>query len=263
MDRLIGILFGVLTQCLFGFTVYRLFCFLAGRLPVENDGALWIDGLLALAFAVPHSVLLLPKTRQVMERWIRPELYGCFYCAVTCASLLMMFACWRTHPASVWQSQGWVSWLIRGGFYGSWLALLYSLSLTGLGYQTGWTQWQYWFRGRSLPRREFRPRGLYRWLRHPVYLSFLGLIWFTPRMTLDHAVLTAIWTIYIFIGSYLKDERLAYYLQESYRAYQRRVPGYPLMPFGPLARARSPGAAATVPSPRVAPVHRPPDQRAA
>ena len=44
----------------------------------------------------------------------------------------------------------------------------------------------------------FEPRGAYLWMRHPVYLSFLGLIWFTPYMTIDRAVLTALWTVYIF-----------------------------------------------------------------
>jgi protein-S-isoprenylcysteine O-methyltransferase Ste14 len=78
--------------------------------------------------------------------------------------------------------------------------------------------------------------GVFRWLRHPVYLSFLGLIWFTPRMTFDHAVLTTVWTVYVFIGSWLKDRRLAYYIGDEYREYASRVPGYPGMIAGPLAR---------------------------
>jgi methanethiol S-methyltransferase len=116
--------------------------------------------------------------------------------------------------------------------------LAYSLSLTGLGYPTGWTPFLHWLRGQSPPRRDFVPRGAYHLLRHPVYLSFLGLICFTPRMTLDHAVLTGIWAAYIFFGSYLKDRRLVHYLGDSYRTYQARVPGYPLMPFGPLGKVR-------------------------
>jgi protein-S-isoprenylcysteine O-methyltransferase Ste14 len=79
--------------------------------------------------------------------------------------------------------------------------------------------------------------SLYRFLRHPIYLSFLGLIWFTPRMSLDHVLLTGVWTAYIFIGSYLKDERLAFYVGSPYREYQTRVPGYPLF-FGALGRHR-------------------------
>ena len=31
-------------------------------------------------------------------------------------------------------------------FLASWVALFYSLSLTGLGYQTGWTPWWHWLR---------------------------------------------------------------------------------------------------------------------
>jgi len=90
----------------------------------------------------------------------------------------------------------------------------------------------------AAPRRGFAERGAYRFLRHPVYLSFLGLIWFTPRMTLDHALLTGIWTVYIFLGSWLKDRRLTFYLGDKYRSYAAAVPGYPLVPFRLLARIR-------------------------
>ncbi len=138
---------------------------------------------------------------------------------------------------------------LDAGYIASWLALFYSLSLTGLGYQTGLKEWLHWIRRQPLPRRDFTPRGAYFWLRHPVYLSFLGLLWFTPTMTLDHALLTAIWTAYIFLGSWLKDLRLAHYLGEPYLVYAARVPGYPGMTVGPLSRWRLPAPATTEPEP--------------
>ncbi len=97
------------------------------------------------------------------------------------------------------------------------------------------------------------------WLRHPVYLSFLGLIWFTPRMSVDHAILTGIWTVYILVGSHLKDQRLAYYVGATYRHYQQQVAGYPLVFSGPLGRhpveatqAKAPSLRARSPEPSAA-----------
>ena len=49
-------------------------------------------------------------------------------------------------------------------------------------------------------------------------------------------MLIARWTVSIFIGSVLRDRRLTRSLGEDDRAYQARVPGYPGIPFGPLAR---------------------------
>ena len=126
--------------------------------------------------------------------------------------------------------------------YASWVGLLYSLWLSGMGYQTGLLPWLYWLRRRQLPRREFLQSGLFKWMRHPVYLSFLGLIWFTPRMTLDHVILTGVWTVYIYLGSYLKDQRLLHYIGEPYRHYMRRVPGFPLIGLGILGRSSTDSA---------------------
>jgi hypothetical protein len=66
-------------------------------------------------------------------------------------------------------------------------------------------------------------------------------------MTIDHALLTGTWTLYIFVGSVLKDRRLEFYLRDDYREYAARVPGYPGMPFGPLARWPKPKSDAQSP----------------
>jgi methanethiol S-methyltransferase len=69
-----------------------------------------------------------------------------------------------------------------------------------------------------------------------VYLSFLGLVSFVPCMATDRATMTAVWTIYVFFGSYLKDRRMVHYLGISYRHYQAQAPGYPGIPVSPLER---------------------------
>ena len=70
-------------------------------------------------------------------------------------------------------------------------------------------------------------------------------------MTADHAVLTGIWSGYIFLGSCLKDQRLHYYVGRSYREYQAAVPGYPGMLLGPLARRPLPVPETWPTAPRV------------
>ena len=238
---MLGIAFGIGTQSLFVFTVWRLFWFLKGREPATGSpGSLLVDAGLAAQFAVPHSLLLLPAVRDRLTRVIPSVFYGSFYCVVTCGCLLLMFGLWQPCSGVVWRFDGAARSAIEVAFVGSWVALFYSLHLTGLGYQTGFTPWWHWLRGNPLGVRRFEPRGAYRWFRHPVYLSFLGLVWFSPVVTPDRAVLIGTWTVYIAIGSYLKDQRLAYYLGDRYRDYQSRVWGYPGIWFAPLGRVPAP-----------------------
>ncbi len=229
-NRISGVLFGFGNQVLFLITVWYLFWFLRDGRVVMAEGD-WIlrDCGLAVLFAVAHSVMLVPRTRKVLTRWIPPAFYDSTFCVVTCVSLLVMFFAWRTSETVIWRAEGVTASIIHGCFYCSWAALMYSLALTGLGYQNGWTPFYHWLRREKPPRREFKPRGAYQRFRHPVYLSFLGLVWFTPLMTLDHAALTAIWTAYIFLGSNLKDRRLTHYIGQPYQQYAQRVPAYPLI----------------------------------
>ena len=240
--------FGALTQVLFGFTVLRLFPYLRGEWyfsgafsPAPGASSTWwlVDGLLALQFAVSHSLLLLPPTRKWLSKHTPSALYGCIFCFVTCLSLLSAMEAWQPATLAVWRLDGLPARVVDACFLASWGALFYSLYLTGLGYQTGLTPWWHYTRGQQPPRRGFEPKGAYRLVRHPVYLSFLGLIWFNPAMTIDRMVLALIWTSHIFIGSYLKDRRLVHYIGETYRDYQRKVPGYPFLTRGPLGKLRT------------------------
>ena len=240
MRRLSGFAFGVATHVLFAVTVFCLYRFLEATDRGHPAGSLLLDVGLALQFAVVHSLLLYPAVRKRLTRFIAAPFYGCFFCVATCGQLLTTFAFWQSSPVEVWNLSGVPAAGMRAGFFISWVLLFYSLYLSGLGWQTGLTPWWAWVRRQPAPRRNFVPCGAYRLLRHPVYLSFGGLLWFTPHMTLDHALLTGIWTTYIFVGSWLKDRRLEFFIGEDYREYMTRVPGYPFILAGPLARLRAP-----------------------
>jgi protein-S-isoprenylcysteine O-methyltransferase Ste14 len=247
LARTAGIVFGAGTQVGFLITVWYLFFFLKNGHPSSHSPWLAADLMLALQFAIIHSLLLYPRVKAQLTKFVPTAFYGCLFCVATCGCLAAIFAGWRATPRVVWQLSGTSAAGVRAGFYASWVALFYSLSISGLGYQTGLTPWWYWLRRQPAPRRQFVPRGAYRWLRHPIYLSFLGLIWFTPTMTWDHALLTLVWTAYILVGSYLKDERMAFYVGDEYRRYQARVAGYPLVFWGPLARRAVPAPQPAIP----------------
>jgi methanethiol S-methyltransferase len=227
MRRFLGIACGILTHVVFFATLVPLYRFLRNDFAAAPEGSLWIDAAAALLFAVPHSILLHPATRRWITRRLRSEFYGLLFCFVTCVSLWLVFVVWRGSRSVVWAWPDRLRPVVEIGFFLSWLALFYGLSLTGLGFQTGLTPWWHWVKRRPLPRREFHPVGVYRYTRHPVYLSFLGLVWLTPVVTLDRAVLIGVWTVYVFVGSYLKDERLSRVLGEPYRQYRAEVPAYP------------------------------------
>lgn len=238
-----GALFGVLTQVFFLWTVVQLFLFLRFAEGTNYAGWWYTDALMAIGFAIPHSLLLTRGAHTRLKRWIPRELIGCLHCCVTCGSLLLLIGWWGKSDWTLWQTSGWANVACQIGFYVSWFALVYSLWWSGLGYQTGLTPWWYWIRGRQQPVREIVTRGPYRWMRHPVYVSFLGLIWFTPTMSVDHVILTAIWSIYIFAGSHFKDRRLLYFLGSEYRMYAERVVGLPIIGFGSLRRFKCATAA--------------------
>lgn len=60
--------------------------------------------------------------------------------------------------------------------------------------------------------------------------------WLTPVVTLDRAVLVAVWTPSIAVGRVLEDRRLLFFMDDEYRSSMARVPGDPGIPTGPLAR---------------------------
>jgi len=77
-----------------------------------------------------------PDDSTKLRKWMPGEFHGAFFCICTCVSLLLIFAFWRGSSTVIWHLTGALAAVMIGGFYLSWVALLYSISLTGLIFQT-------------------------------------------------------------------------------------------------------------------------------
>lgn len=66
--------------------------------------------------------------------------------------------------------------------------------------------------------------GLYRFVRHPLYLFGLIFLWLTPFMTLNMLVVYAALTLYIFIGAYFEERKLLRQFGAAYAEYRSHTP---------------------------------------
>ena len=67
-------------------------------------------------------------------------------------------------------------------------------------------------------------KGLYRWVRHPLYSAGLLFIWLSPVMTTSLLALNFGLTAYIYIGSIFEERRLVREFEQIYEVYQKEVP---------------------------------------
>ncbi len=66
--------------------------------------------------------------------------------------------------------------------------------------------------------------GLYRLVRHPLYLFGLLFIWLTPVMTVNLLVVYISLTIYIFVGAYFEERKLLREFGQAYAEYKSHTP---------------------------------------
>ena len=67
-------------------------------------------------------------------------------------------------------------------------------------------------------------KGPYRWVRHPLYLFLIVIIWSCPVLTFDRLIFNIMWTFWIVIGTYLEDRDLHREFGSQYLEYSSRVP---------------------------------------
>lgn len=186
--------------------------------------AVVINLILLSLFAVQHSGMARQGFKRAFARIASPVIERSSYVLSASLLLLLLFWQWRPIPAIVWDIQTPIlaDLAVVGGFVG-WLIVLYSTFLISHFELFGLTQVISNFAGRVVAPVKFKTPGLYRLIRHPIYLGFIITFWSTPTMTVGHLLFAAVTTAYIFVGIYLEERDLVTLFGEEYRRYRARV----------------------------------------
>ena len=186
--------------------------------------ALLINLVLMSIFAVQHSGMARQGFKKLFMRFASPAIERSTYVLLASLTLILLFWQWQPMPTVVWNIENPVlaGVATAGGFLG-WLIVLYSTFLISHFELFGLTQVVAHFAGRMVAPVKFKTPGLYRFIRHPIYLGFIIAFWSTPVMTLGHLLFASVTTAYIFVGIYLEERDLVSLFGSEYRRYRERV----------------------------------------
>ena len=187
--------------------------------------ALAIDVLLILAFGVQHSVMARPGFKRWLTRHVPGSIERSLYVIVSSAVTAMLCLFWQPLPDMLWSVSSPVARLLWYGSFALGFVTLVAasfhidhLELFGIRQALAAA------RGDRTTAPGFVVRGLYRFVRHPIYVGWLMLFWITPDMTVGHLLLAAGMTMYVLIAMVFEERDLVSTLGTEYLAYRTRVP---------------------------------------
>jgi len=234
MKRTSIFLYGVLSYVLFFVTFLYSIGFVGNlivprsidsvpTLPLGN--ALLIDLALLTLFAVQHSGMARPAFKRWLTRYVPEAAERSTYVLLSTACLALLMYFWAPLGGVIWETTSRLAEVSLIGLYlASWVLLLYATFLINHFDLFGLRQVWFALRDRKMPELKFVTPALYRIVRHPIYVGWIGIVWFTPTMTVTHFVFAVGATLYILVGIKLEERDLER-AHPEYSQYKRKVPG--------------------------------------
>jgi len=196
---------------------------------LDESGVLWLDAGLSLLFFIQHSGMIRKPFRRWLARFIPEEYTGAIYAIASGIVLLLVILLWQTSTQTVVTLSGLLRWSLRAVFFLSLFGFYWGVKALRVFDPFGLRPILNRLRGRNPMPMPITVAGPYRWVRHPLYLFMILMIWSCPDLTSDRLLFNLLWTVWMVVGSYFEEIDLIAEFGDAYREYQKRVPM--LVPF--------------------------------
>jgi protein-S-isoprenylcysteine O-methyltransferase Ste14 len=186
------------------------------------------DLLLFSVFALHHSVFARLGVRRWVARAVPPGLERSCYVWAASLLLIILVVAWQPVRGTLWSLSGPAGWVVQ------------SLQLAGAALSIGsaasidiWDLSGVTMRhlpadssGHAAPsesRAQFRTTGPYGWVRHPIYLGWLLLVFSVATMTMTRLVFALASLVYIVAAIPFEERTLRRTSGDAYDAYSNQV----------------------------------------
>ncbi len=231
--KLIALLYGVVCHGLFFLAGLSMFVslyngFLWSLTANSSEFSYFLNGFLLIQFPLFHSFLLTTSGKTVL-RWFCSRTYKntldtTIYASIASLQLLLLFLFWSPTGVVIWVAQGVLYYVLLVGYLAGWLALAISSAQAGLSVQTGSLGWVSLYKKAKVNFPDLPINGLFKFVRHPIYLSFSIILWVSPYLTLDKLIVASFYTFYCLLAPLLKEKRLLKIYGHRFRQYQLVTP---------------------------------------
>jgi methanethiol S-methyltransferase len=245
MIRFLAFSYSLAAYASFGLCLLYLLAFLAGvpgvtPAPAEGPAglALLINLSLLAGFALQHSVMARPAFKRWWTSIVPAPIERSTYVLVSSAVTFALCIAWQPLPGVLWSADSVAAQGLWWAGFALGLAVLLGASFhidhfELLGLRQTWCL----LRDKQASSPAFLVRGLYRLVRHPIYVGWLLLFWCAPVMHMDRLLLAAGMTVYVLAAIRLEERDLVAEHGIRYARYQREVPALVPRPVGAVRRA--------------------------
>ena len=190
---------------------------------------MWVGPVTILAYfavyALLHSLLAARPVKEWLQGRFGPGMgrwYRLAYNIFATVTLLPFFWLLATLPDRIlYVAPSPWNWLMMAGQALAGLGFLVALFQTDLASFLGLAQ----LRGRTQSEHErLVVRGMYAYVRHPLYFFSMLFLWLSPVMTVNSFTAYLVFTLYFYLGSLHEESRLRAAFGPAYHRYQEQVP---------------------------------------
>jgi protein-S-isoprenylcysteine O-methyltransferase Ste14 len=208
---------------LFAWFLYFGAPFAIGLAQSDTSRLAW-DSVLCLVFFLQHSGMIRRGAKKQIAKRVQANCHPALYSIASGVALFALVLFWQPTDEFLFGFHGPAPWLSGSLAVPAIAGFAWGVrSLRGFD-PFGTLPLKAVLGGTPAPSSAFVAQGPYRFVRHPLYLFMLLLIWSAPRLSTDKLLFDVLWTAWIVVGTKLEERDLLADFGQTYRQYQQSVP---------------------------------------
>lgn len=177
-----------------------------------------VDTLLFSGFALHHSLLARDRAKHLLARVIPARFERSMYVWTASALAVAMCLAWQPVPGMVYRVDGvarvpfWMAQLLGAVVVLRAARVISPFELAGIAQAAG-----------HRSSHALQIVGPFRFVRHPIYLGWIVMVFATPTLTANRLLFAVVSTLYLILAIPWEERSLAAVHGDRYRDYQRAV----------------------------------------